>query len=74
MNVSIIEHDAFSLVGSTVTIPIAKTRCRTVYRECLVWDFLPLEGIWTAKDMHTHEFYFFDLVDIVNNKVHFVSP
>jgi hypothetical protein len=74
MNVSILEHDAFSLVGSTVTIPIAKTSRRTVYRECLVWDFYPLEGIWKAKDVHTHEFHFFDLIDIVNSKVHFVSP
>jgi hypothetical protein len=74
MNVSILEHDAFSLIGSTVTIQIAKTSRRTVYRECFVWDFYPLEGIWKVKDLHTHEFHFFDLIDIVNNKVHFVSP
>lgn len=74
MNVSILEHDAFSLVGSTVTIPIAKTVRRTVYRECLVWNFYPNEGLWKAKDIYTRKVFFFDLIDIVEGRVHIESP
>jgi hypothetical protein len=74
MNFSAIEHDAFLLIGSSVTIPVAKTWRRTVYRECFVEDFYQTEGIWKAKDIHTGEMYLFDLVDIVEGKVHIVLP
>jgi hypothetical protein len=67
---SVLEYDAYTLIGLSATVPIAKTSRRTVFRECVVTKFLAREGLWVARDVHTREKHFFDLHDIVEGRVH----
>lgn len=64
-----IDYDACSLVGRSVTIPIAKTRRRTVFRECVVQSYHQKEGIWEARCIRTDQDFFFDLEDIFDHRV-----
>jgi hypothetical protein len=70
---SILEYDASSLVGFSATIPIVVSERRTVFRECVVKKFLPREGIWVARDVHTRTKHYFDLHDIVDGNIHLMD-
>lgn len=63
------EYDARLLIGRTVTLTIAKTSRRTVFRECVVRKFLTEHGVWICRDVYTRNQYAFDLADIINGQV-----
>ena len=64
-----IDYDAHGLVGRSVTIPIAKTRRHTLFRECIVRRYYPKEGIWKARCIRTEQEFFFDLEDFFDGRV-----
>ena len=64
-----IDDDAHGLVGRSVTIPIAKTRRHTLFRECIVRRYYPKEGIWKARCIRTEQEFFFDLEDFFDGRV-----
>lgn len=64
-----LDYDAHGLVGRMVTIPIAKTRRHTLFRECMVRRYYPKEGIWKAECIRTGQEFFFDLEDFFDRRV-----
>lgn len=68
-----IVYDAYMLIDRAVSVPIAKTSRRTVFREYVVTKFLEDEGLWVMRDVHTREKNFFDLMDIVEGRIHFLE-
>lgn len=67
--VSPLDYDAQGLVGRSVTIPIAKTRRHTLFRECIVQRYYPKEGIWKARCIRTDQEFLFDLEDVFDGRV-----
>lgn len=63
------DYDARLLLGRTVTLTIAKTAHRTVFRECVVRKFLVEHGVWVCRDVYTRNKYVFDLADIIEGRV-----
>jgi hypothetical protein len=63
------DYDAQLLIGRTVTLQITKTDQRMVFRECVVKRFYADAGIWMCRDVYTRNKYYFDLADIIENKV-----
>ena len=70
---SALVYDAYMLIGREVSVAIAKTSRRTVFRECVVTKFLEDEGLWVVRDVRTREKNFFDLMDIVEGRIHFLE-
>lgn len=66
------DYDAQLLIGRSVTLTIAKTARRTVFRECIVKRFYANEGIWMCRDVYTRNKFYFDLADIIENKVNII--
>jgi hypothetical protein len=63
------DYDARLLIGRSVTLTIAKTARRTVFRECVVKKFMAEHGVWICRDVHTRNQYIFDLADIIHGQV-----
>lgn len=67
-------------IGNRVTLTIAQTKKRTVYRECTVYEYIAesydIEGnkytYWKCSDDEGNELTF-DWSDIVSNRVSFIA-